>query len=241
MQPIIIEDRITIAAGSVNDNVIVSNSSLRRYLRAPFLAVGDFLALRTADGLRVSLDYGSKNVVDNSDLRTAATPAIEVPFDRINDQWYPNQGDQLVLRAANPTGAPIDLIYRITLTPLDDLSELRPDKRVTQRQETILAGAIDVQLLDGSRYEQPPVDSLLDVFMTGSAAGLTRKLDVEQDSIAPPSAIPPSNRIPRDPLDQSISDVEVPQDKLILLAVSNPTGGNLVAFWRSELTELARS
>jgi len=241
MQPIIIEDSIAIAANSINDNVIASNASLRRYLRSPFLAQGLILAVRSADGLRVSLDYGSKNVVDNSDIRTASPLAIENPFDCINDQWFPSEGDQLVLRASNTTGAPIQLVYRIALTPLNDMAELGPDVRVMQRQQSIAANAVDTQVLDGTRYERPPMDGVLSVYMTSAATGLNRKIDIEQESIAPPSFIQPQNRIPRKPLDLSIGNVEVPQDKLISLAVSNTTAGAIIVFWRTELQELVRT
>ena len=241
MQPIIIEDSIAVAANSVNDNVIASNSSLRRYLRSPFLSKGSIFAVRSADGLRISLDYGSKNVVDNSDIRTASPLAIENPFDGLNDEWFPSEGDQLVLRATNTTGAPIQLVYRIVLAPLSDISELGPDIRVMQRQQSIAANAVDTQVMDGTRYERPPMDGILSVYMTSAATGLNRKIDIEQESVAPPSFIQPQNRIPRKPLDLSVSGIEVPQDKLISLAVSNTTVGAIVVFWRSELQELVRT
>ncbi|MEK6283951.1 MAG: hypothetical protein AABN95_26670 [Acidobacteriota bacterium] len=238
MQPIIIEDSISIAANSVNDNVIVSNASLRRYLRAPFAAQGKLLAVGSAAGLRISLDYGSKNVVGESDLRVGTD--LQEPLDVLSDAWYPNEGDQLVLRCANSTGGALDLRYRIMLTAWD--GDLPPDCRVMQRGPiSVAAAAVDVQLLDGLRYERAPVDSMMEIFMTASASGLKRQCFVDTESIAPPSAIPPLNRIPQDPFDKNVEGIEVPADKQIELSVSNPTGGAVFVSWKQKLQELVRA
>jgi len=185
------------------------------------------------------LDYGSKNVVDNSDLRVATFADEE--FDTVARQFFPSNGDQLVLRAFNPTGGAISLIYKLVLTPLMDLSELMPDRRVVQRIVSVAANAVDTVIYDGSRYERPPIDCILDVLETSSAAGLTSQVYVEQDNIAPPSAVKNANRVPQTPQDISVEDVEVPQDKLIQVLVSNSTGGALSYFGRLELEELART
>ena len=239
MQPIIIRDSISIAAGATNENVIASNPSLRRFLRSPFLASGRLTAVISATGLRIALDYGSKNVVDNSDLRVATF--ADEDFDTIARQWFPNEGDQLVLRAFNPTGGAISLIYRLVLTPLSDISQLMPDRRVVQRIVSVAAAAVDTVIYDGSRYERPPVDCILDVLETSSAAGLSAQVYVEQDNIAPPGAVKNANRVPQVPQDISVEDVEVPQDKLIQVLVSNSTGGALSYFGRLELEELQRT
>lgn len=238
MQPVIIEDSISIAATSVNDNVIVSNSSLRRYLRAPFAAQGKLLAVISATGVRVSLDYGSKNVVGDSDLRVGTD--LQEPLDILSDAWFPNEGDQLVLRASNTTGGAITLRYRIMLTPWE--GELPPDCRVMQRGPTsIAAAALDIQLLQGLRYERAPVDSRMEIFMTASAAGITRQCNVDTESIAPPSALAPLNRIPQDPFDRNIEGIEVPADKQIELSVTNTTAGALNVFWKQKLQEMFRT
>lgn len=240
MQPIIIEDRISIAANSTNDNVIVSNASLRRYLRAPFTAQGKLVAIQSAAGLIISLDYGSKNVVADSTLRVGTD--MQEPLDVINDQWFPFTGDQLVLRASNTTGGALFLTYRIVLFPWDGVSQIPPDARVMQRGPiSIPDNTVDAQLLDGLRYERPPVPSILEVFMTASAAGLTRQLFVEMESIAPPSAVGPLNRVPQDPFDRTVEGVEVDVDKLIELSVTNRSGGPLNVFWKTVLQELQRT
>lgn len=239
MQPVIIEDRISIAANTTNDNVIVSNASLRRYLRAPFPAQGKLVAIQSAAGLLISMDYGSKNVVADSQLRVGTD--MQEPNDVVNDQWFPREGDQLVLRCSNTTGGALFLSYRIVLFPWDGQSAFPPlpDARVMQRGPvSIPDNSVDFQLLDGLRYERPPVPSILEVLMTASAAGLTRELYVDTGSIAPASAIPPLNRVPLDPFDKTIEGVEVPEDKLIQLSITNRSGGALSVFWKTILQEL---
>lgn len=243
MQPVIISDNISVAANSVNDNVIASNASLRRYLRAPFPFQGKLLAVQSAAGLRIDMDYGSKNVVASSDPRVSAT--LDNVLDVINANWHGLTGDQLVLRVANTTAGALTLRYLIVLDPLGEpgsVPNLPPDARVIQRGPiSIAAAAVDVQLLDGLRYERAPVPSTLDVLMTASAAGLLSQLFVEADSIAPPSAVNPNNRVPQYPFDVQVEDVEAMEDKLIQLSVSNPTGGALSVFWKTVLSEYQRT
>lgn len=242
MNPVIIEDVISIPANTTNNNVIVSNDSLRRYLRSPFGAEGELVATISGAGLTVDLDYGSKNVVSNyvPRIETAAQPMQE-QLDTINDQWSPNEGDQLVLRCTNTTGGALSLRYRITLYSRPAGMQPEPDKRVTGTTQTIAIGAVDTQIMDGNRYERPPVPSKMKVFMSASSAGLIRRVEVDTQTIAPPSSIPPSNRTPQDPFDLSVAGIEVPDDKLILLPVSNPTAGAITLFWRVELQELYRT
>lgn len=246
LQPVIIEDIITIGANSVNDNVIVSNPSLRRYLRTPFAARGRLVAVQSAVGLRISLDYGAKNVVDNSDVRVGSD--MQEPLDVLNATWFPAEGDQLVLRASNTTGGALSLRYRIVLEPLAETGtdpatiDFPPDTRVTQRGPISIASlAVDEQQFSGIRYERAPNDSILRILMSASATGLTRQLFVDMESISPPSAVVPTNRVPQDPFDSTISGVEVEKDRQIELSITNPTGGAVSVFWRMILEELART
>lgn len=239
MQPIILEDAIAIAANTVIANLIVQNASLRRYLRAPFRCQGKLVMITTAAGITIDLDYGSKNVVANSTLRVDGSQIIQEPLDVINGDWYANEGDQLTLRAANTTAGAITVRYRIVLTPWEE--EFPPDSRVTQIGPVAVANnVVDQQLLDGLRYERPPVPSLLTLWMSGSAAGLMREVYVDTDSVAPPSNIVPTNRVPQDPFDLAVDGIEVPEDKLIAVPVSNSSGGSLNAFLRMRLKELVR-
>lgn len=247
MQPVIIEDTIAIAANAINNNVIVSNPALRGLLEAPFPCQGALLAVQSAAGLFIDMGYGSKNVVTDSAPRVATF--AEDPIDVINNEWYADAGDQLVLRVVNTTGGALTLRYRIILTPLVDDAwtpgtpvQLPPDTVVMQQGPVVvLAGAADVQLLDGLKYERINVPSYLRVLMTQSAIGMTRELYIDQDRIAPPSSISIANRIPQDPFDSTILGVEVPPNALQQLQVSNPTGGNLNVFWKTKNQQLVRN
>jgi len=241
MQPIIIEDNISVAAGDDVSNVIASNPSLSRYLRCPFPAAAKLLAVISATGLRIAMDYGSKNVVDLSDVRVGTD--LQDPIDVINDEFYPEGGDQLALRAINTTGGALSLRYRIVLAPLEDMgvSEIPPDTRVLQRLVSIADGSVDTDVLAGSRYERPKVDSLLKLFGTASAAGLTRQVYVETTNVAPASAIAPLNRMPQDPFDVIAEGIQIPADNKTSILFSNSSGGALTAFWKAKFAELVRT
>jgi len=246
MQPTIIEDTISIAANSTNENVIVSNASLRGLLQTPYPCKIRLLAVQSAAGLRIDFDHGSKNTVKSSEIRVATF--AEDPLDVINDEHFADEGEQLVLRAVNTTGGALTLRYRILLEPMVDdswtvgmLVELPPDTRVMQRGPlSVPAATVDLQLLDGLAYERMEVPSLLRVLMSQSAIGMLRQLYIEQDRIAPPSSIAISNRIPQDPFDSTIDGVEVPANALQQLQVSNPTGGALNVFWKTKNQEMIR-
>jgi hypothetical protein len=232
-QPVIISDNISIAAGATNQNVINSNPSLRRYLRSPFRAQGKIVFVQSAAGLLVDFDVGSKNLVASSAPRVR-TDMCE-PDDVINDQWYVEAGDLMVLKVTNPTAGALSLRYRIVL---QEVAERGPDCRVIQQGPiSVAAAAVDVQLLDGLRYERPPVDSLLNEFASASATGLVMALDIDTDNVSPPSSVIPTNRMPPEPFDMLIEGVEVPQDKLTLLSVSNPTGGAISVYWKAKWYE----
>lgn len=237
MQPVIIEDNISVAAASVNDNIIVSNPSLRRYLRAPFRCKGKIFAVVSVFGCRISFDYGSKNVVADSDVRV--TTELQDPLDLLSDEFYMEEGSQLVLRASNTTAGAVLVRYRIVLTPWE--GELQPDCRVMQRTTNIGANGLDVQLLQGLRYERPPVDSLLDVLMTASTTGITRQVFIDTENISPPSAISTLNRIPQDPFDRQLDNIEVPADKQIEISITNVNATAQNVHWKIKLQELVRS
>lgn len=243
MQPVIIEDSIAIAGQSTNENVIVSNESLRALQRLPFPAQVELAAVQSAAGLQFDFTIGAKNVVSSSNGRvSASTP--EIPLDVVNGNAYGEEGSLLVLRVVNTTGGALTLRYRITARPLAEpgmLVNLPPDSLVIQQGPVVVAnGSIDLQLLDGLRYERPPSDSILDLLMTQSAAGITREIYVAMERVAPASTISLANRIPQDPFDQTVGGIEAPQDELLQLAVTNQSGGGLNIFWKMILTELVR-
>jgi len=242
-QPIVIQDAISIAANSVNNNVIASNDSLKILQMLPAASKVTVLAVASATGLQIDFDIGSSNVIAESNLRvSASTP--ENPFDVVNDEIYGQQGDLMSLKAANTTGGAITLRYMIIAEPLAEagvMVQLPPNHRVTQQGPTSVANnTVDLQLLDGLRLERPSVDSILDVLMTQSAAGMFRSLFVDSERIAPPSAISLANRIPQDPLDMTVTGVEVESNKEIQLSITNQSGGALNVFWKIILKQLVR-
>lgn len=245
MQPTIIEDVISVAAGATNDNVIVSNPSLRGLLNAPYPSRIRLLAVVSAAGLRIDATHGSSKYVDSSDPRIATF--AEDPIDLINGDAYCQAQEQMVLRAVNSTGGALSLAYRIILDPLIDENwdgnpvELPPDTVVTQRLQSIAAAAVDTQLLDGLTFQQIAEPVILKVLMTGSATGLTRQLFIDQDRIAPPSAVSIANRIPQDPFDTTVDQVEVGPNAQQFLSVSNSTALALTARWKTKARKLIRT
>lgn len=243
MQPIVIQDAISIAANSVNTNVIASNASLKSLQRLPFPAKLSISFVQSAAGLSIDLDVGSSNVIAASNGRvSASTP--ETPLDTINDDFFGYEGDLLTLKVANTTGGAITLRYMIVAEPMAEPGEqvnLPPNALVmVQGPIAIANGLVDFQLLDGLRYERPPTPVVMDVFMTQSAAGMTRSIYIDTERVAPPSAISLANRIPQDPFDSTVQGIEVEADKEVQLSVTNQSGGALNVFWKTKMQQMIR-
>jgi len=246
MQPTIIQDAISVAAGAINENVIVSNAALRGLLEAPYPARIRLLAVISATGLRLDASHGSSKYAASCDLRVSSSTPDD-PLDVVNDEAYTQSGEQMVLRATNTTGGAITLRYMLILEPVVDESwtggqvDLPPDTLVMQRGPVSVADATPaLQLLDGLPFERVNVPSILKVFMTQSATGLLRQLFIDQDRIAPPSTISLNNRVPQDPFDMTINGVEVPANALQQLQISNASGGALSVFWKTKNAQLMR-
>lgn len=238
MQPVVIEGSTSVGANSISANILTagSNTAARRYQRAPFYARGKVVAVISAAGLTMDFDYGSKNVIANTTPRISAT--MEEPYDILNEDFYLNEGDMMIFRVANTTAGALTITWRIVLTPTD---QMLPDCRVTQNFLSVPAGSVSLPLLNGNRYERPPVDCFANFFTSASAVGLTREINVSTENIAPPVAVNPTNRMPMDPLDITAQGVEAPQDQELDLSVSNSTGGALTIFWKLKLQELVRT
>jgi len=241
MQPIVIQDTVAIGAGLSNLNIIASNPALKGLQRLPFAAKLTLAAVQSATGLIISLDCGSDNGVADSNARvSASTP--EIPLDVITSEFYGNEGDLLVLKGVNPTGGSISIRYTIIAEAIampGEAVQLPPQVRVIQQGPVVVAnGSIAQQLLSGLRYERPSVPCTVDFLMTQSAAGITREIYVDMERIAPPSTISLANRVPQDPFDATVQNVEVDANKEIQLQVSNQSGGSLNVFWKMVMREL---
>lgn len=242
-QPVVIQDTISIAANSVNNNVIASNSALKSLQRLPFAARITLAMVQSATGLQMDFDVGSENVVSSSNGRVS-TGAPETPFDVVNENAYGNEGDMLTLKAANTTAGAISLRYLIIAEAMAEPGEavqLPPNMRIIQQGPTSIAdGSVATQLLSGLRYERAPRDSMMALLMTSSAAGMTREVYIDMDRIAPASTISLANRIPQDPTDSTVAGIQVPKDSEIQVQVTNQSGGALSVFWKLVLQELYR-
>lgn len=99
---------------------------------------------------------------------------------------------------------------------------------VTMRTEVAVAanGQTD-NVFSGKRFERAPFPAFLTLLDTGSAAGLTRELNVGGRSITPADVVNTGNRVPVVPDDLVVSDVEVYPGELIQVTVRNTTGGAL--------------
>lgn len=240
MQPIVIQDSISVAANTVNENVIASNNSLRALLRLPTGFWRISLAFtQSALGMLADFNIGARNVVSSTAPRVDAG-APQSPLDVINSDCYGEEGDILTLRVTNTTGGALVIKYQIVAEQID-AADVQGDSRViAQGPITVNASVTDQQLLDGLRYERAPNDSILNIFMTSSAAGLTRQVYIDMDRVAPSSAISIANRMPQDPFDVTVSGIQVPKDSLIQIPISNPTAGALSVFYKIVLKELSR-
>lgn len=239
-QPVVIQDTISIAANSVNNNVIASNAALKSLQRLPFAARITIAFVQSAAGLQMDFDIGAENVVSSSNGRVS-TGAPEIPFDVVNGVCFGQEGDILVLKAANTTGGAISLRYLIIAEALAEPGEqvqIPPQHRVIQQGPISIAdGEAAYQLLDGLRYERAPRDAIMALLMTSSAAGLTREVYIDMERIAPASTISIANRIPQDPTDSTVAGIQVPKDSEIQVQCDNNSGGALNVFWKMVLDE----
>lgn len=238
MNPVIIKDSISVAAGATVENLIASNAAASRFIRAPYDAVCNMMCNLSATGVRLELVVDGKTIMDSSDTRVApGAQQLVIPDDIIIETFFIRAGAQVVLRAVSTAGGAVVVNYQISML---EAGVVPPVKRYTIRGPiSIPAGAVRTSLLAGLRFERPIQPSKLLLMATASAAGLQAEVVIDAQSVLPPSAIAALNRVPINPYDTLISDIEVDKDKLIELLVSNPTVGALNIFWKEELEEQA--
>lgn len=234
--PVIIQDDVSIAANTTVENVIAVNTGAQRYIRAPYDALGKLLISQSATGLRFELVVDGETLMDSSDANISAV--LNIPDNLVIDQFFVRTGGQMVLRVTNTTGGALVAHYRISLE--EGSADTHPGRmRTTIRGPVSVAANTTLQLLTGLRFERPLRDSLMTIVGTGSAAGLNLEVFVDGKSVAPALPIKTSNRNPIVPYDILLDDIQVPQDSLIELRVTNTTGGALNLFWETVLQELS--
>lgn len=234
MTPVTIQDDISIAANTVVENVIASNTGAQRYIRAPYDSIGMLLIAQSASGLRFELVVDGDTVMDSSDANVSTV--LNIPDNMVLSQFFCRVGGQMVLRVSNTTAGALSARYRITLRE-GQAAEFPGRMRTTIRGPISVAANAVVQLLTGLRFERPLRDTLLQVIATASAAGLLLEVFVNGQSVAPALPVKSSNRVPIVPYDVLIDDVEVAMDSLIELRVTNTTGGALSLFWETILQD----
>ena len=104
-------------------------------------------------------------------------------------------------------------------------------------EQATAANVTTSNVFTGRRFERAPFSGFLKLYATGSAAGLTGELNVGGQSVFPPVPLNTQNRIPLDPDDLIVAEVEVFEGQLIQLTQVNTTAGALTGRFRFELEE----
>lgn len=92
---------------------------------------------------------------------------------------------------------------------------------------SIAANSTNENVLSAAQYKTVPFNSLIRLLDTGSAAGLRRGLTVSGTSIINRGVVSSQNRVPLDPDDTVVSEVEAFQGQELFLSVENTTAGAL--------------
>jgi hypothetical protein len=107
--------------------------------------------------------------------------------------------------------------------------------RVLQDSISIPANS-NTNVLAGKRFENLLNDSLLNVYQTGSAAGLRATLFAGNDSLMEEGAVSSANRIPQKD-DLVLEGAPAYAGSKLQLTVANTTGGALTYFYRIEFDD----
>lgn len=102
---------------------------------------------------------------------------------------------------------------------------------------SVAANATNKNVFSGETYERVPFDSLLDLYVAGSAAGLLQTLIVGGNLIVSEQPVNANNRVPIVPDDIVLASVPVRQGQLVQLRAANSTGGALTINARVEFTQ----
>lgn len=109
-------------------------------------------------------------------------------------------------------------------------------KQTIQDSISIAAGA-SVNVISGKRFENVKANGLLSLLATASAVGLRQTLFVSNRNAVESSAVSDANRIPIEPDDMVVNEVDAVFGEKIFLEVTNPTGAAVTYFYRMELDD----
>lgn len=101
----------------------------------------------------------------------------------------------------------------------------------------VAANATVPSLFGSTRFEYAQASGYLNLFLNGSALGLTFRIIIGSNEIGESSQINAQNRFPVVPDDLSVGGIWVQQGQRITVEVSNTTGGALTVFARIELEQ----
>lgn len=104
-----------------------------------------------------------------------------------------------------------------------------------QNSVSVALGATNENILTGQRFERPPFNAIGNLYTCGSALGLTAELNVNGQSVTPPTGVNAANVFPLVPDHILVGGWEAPAGGLIQVRVVNTTGGALTFFWRVDL------
>lgn len=104
-----------------------------------------------------------------------------------------------------------------------------------QDSVSVAANATNNNVLAGAQYEFLPAASRIDLYLTGSAAGLRAEFLIGGRSSLDNVEINANNRVPLRPDDYAASDVGRGGERL-QLRLRNTTGAALTGFWAVDIT-----
>lgn len=104
-------------------------------------------------------------------------------------------------------------------------------------EATIPANATTENIFAGQRFERLPFDSLVDLALTGSAAGLQYEMNIGGRSISARVPTGTANRSPLIPDDIKVANAEGFLGELVQVTGVNTTAGALVIFARVVMEE----
>lgn len=112
---------------------------------------------------------------------------------------------------------------------------------VISNSVSVAANGRNANVLQGSKWERVPISfargALIDLAVTGSAAGLEVQFSVGDRVAVERSAAGTGNRRPLIPDDILAGDVEAYPGELVQLEVTNTTGGALTFFYTVSIEE----
>jgi hypothetical protein len=108
-------------------------------------------------------------------------------------------------------------------------------KLMMQGSTAVAANSSEKNVLDGELYQTLPYDSVMALYITGSAAGLEAQMFVGGQAVSNSVTVNAENRVPLVPDDQLISGFIGYNGQPLMLKVTNTTGGALTSYWKVEL------